>query len=93
MVAAPFGNDRFVSDFYGRFNEISRILRPDGYFCAGNHSYGIDTYPKTRNAFRQLQDQGWQALQRSINTRNWLYLTRSPQGNLPAMADATPITF
>ena len=93
MVSAPFENDRFISDFYGRLDEIGRILRPDGFFCAGTHSYAMDTYPKTRNAFRQLQDQGWQALQRSNNTRSWLYFTRTPQGNLPTMADATPITF
>ncbi len=93
MIAAPFNGDRFVSDFYGRFGEIGRVLRSDGYFCAGTHTYRPETYPKTREAFRHLQNQGWQALLKSNNTRSWLYFTRAPQENIRSMQEATPITF
>lgn len=93
MITAPFGGDNFMSEFYRRFDEIGRVLRTDGYFCAGNHTYRSETFPNTREAFRKLQSQGWQALQRSNNTRSWLYFTRTPQESIASMQDATPITF
>lgn len=93
MIAAPFDGDRFVSEFYRRFDEIGRVLRADGYFCAGTDSYRTETYPKTREAFRQLQMNGWQGYQKNTGTRSWLYFTRTPRESIPSMHDTTPISF
>ncbi len=93
MVCAPFNNDVFTSQFYENFGQMSRILKPNGYFCAGKSEYAKEHYPKTRHAFRQLEKHGWISFRRVMENKRWLYFAKEPSLITRDMPDAQAHTF
>lgn len=69
-------HDQFLADFYNRFDEIERVVKQNGYVCCGKEPRQLDAYPKTQNAFKNLNKKGWNRYVINGGGSQWIYLSR-----------------